>query len=283
MKWGPVWVGACTAARWCDLERGLRTLGCRGRGLGSSTALATIALLAASTVPARAQTSDWTGQFSSNWFLSGNWIGGFPRQTIDANIDTVTPNSTLIATPDALARNLMVGQSGTGMLTIQGGGALADSFGAIGNLAGGLGAVTVTGAGSSWSNAGNIVIGGQGTGTLAIQDGGAVSSTGGSVGLSAGSNGTVTVTGQASSWIIGPSGGLNIGSFGTGTLTIASGGRVVNFTSNVANIGNGLGSQGSVTVTGPGSSWSNLLGVNIGNRAPAPSRLQTVASSTGRS
>ena len=69
-----------------------------------------------------------------------------------------------------------------------------------------------------------------------------------------------------SSWINGPSGGLNIGSFGTGTLTIASGGRVINFTSNVANIGNGLGSQGTVTVTGPGSSWSNLLGVNIGNR-----------------
>ena len=43
--------------------------------------------------------------------------------------------------------------------------------GAIGNLPGGVGTVTVTGAGSSWSNAGNMVVGGQGTGTLIIQDG----------------------------------------------------------------------------------------------------------------
>ena len=116
------------------------------------------------------------------------------------------------------------------MLTIQTGGTLANSFGTVGNLPGGLGTVTVTGAGSNWSNAGSVVVGGQGTGTLTIQDGGTVNSGGGSVGLSAGSTGTVTVTGPGSSWINGPSGGLNIGSFGTGTLTIANGGRVINIT-----------------------------------------------------
>ena len=50
---------------------------------------------------------------------------------------------------------------------------------------------------------------------------------GGSVGSAVGSTGTVTVTGPGSSWNNGPSGGLNIGSFGTGTLTIANGGRVI--------------------------------------------------------
>src|SRR4029077_10794915 len=79
------------------------------------------------------------------------------------------------------------------------------------------------------------------------------------------SNGTVTVTGPGSSWINGPSGGLNIGSFGTGTLTIANGGKVINITNFTANIGNGTGSQGMVTVTGAGSAWSNSSGVNIGN------------------
>jgi len=74
----------------------------------------------------------------------------------------------------------------------------------------------------------------------------------------------VTVTGPGSSWINGPSGGLNIGSFGTGTLTIANGGTVINITPNVANIGNGPGSQGTVTVTGAGSIWSNSSGVNVG-------------------
>ena len=155
----------------------------------------------------------------------------FPRQTNDGNINTVTPNSTVIASPGAVARNLSVGVNGTGMLTIQTGGTLADSFGTVGNLPGGVGTVTVTGAGSNWSNAGGVVVGGLGTGTLTIQDGGTVNSGGGgSIGLSAGSTGTVTVTGPGSSWINGPSGGLNIGSFGTGTLTIANGGRVINIT-----------------------------------------------------
>ena len=151
------------------------------------------------------------------------------------------------------------------MLTIQTGGTLANSSGAVGNLPGGLGTVTVTGAASSWSNAAGVVVGGLGTGTLTIQDGGTVTGGGGSVGQSAGSTGTVMVTGPGSSWSNGLSGGLNIGSFGTGTLTIANGGRVINITNFAANIGNGAGSQGIVTVTGAGSTWSNSSGVNIGN------------------
>ena len=119
----------------------------------SFTGLATIALLAASTGSTQAQTN-WTGRFSSEWFLSGNWTAGLPRQTTDGNINTVTPNPTVIDKPGAAARTLSVGANAMGMLTIESGGTLADSFGTIGNLAGGLGTVTVTGAGSSWSNAG---------------------------------------------------------------------------------------------------------------------------------
>ncbi len=226
--------------------------------------LATIALFAASTVSTHAQTN-WTGQFSSNWFLSGNWDAGFPRQTTDGNIDTVTPNPTVVATPGALARNLTIGSNGTGMLTIQAGGTLADSFGTVGNLPGGLGTVTVTGAGSSWSNAGGVVVGGLGTGTLIIEDGGTLSGGGGSIGQSAGSTGTVTVSGAGTSWMNGPSGGLNIGGFGTGTLTIANGATVINFTNFTANIGNGASGQGMVTVTGAGSIWANSSGLDIGN------------------
>ena len=124
--------------------------------------------------------------------------------------------------------------------------------------------MTVTGSGSNWSTAGSVVVGGQGTGTLTIQDGGTVNSGGGSVGLTAGSKGAVTVTGPDSTWTNGLSGGLNIGAFGTGTLMIANGGRVINITSNAANIGEFAGSQGTVTVTGAGSTWTNSSGVNIG-------------------
>ena len=56
------------------------------------------------------------------------------------------------------------------------------------------------------------------------------------------------------------SGGLNIGSFGTGTLMIANGGMVNNTTPVSANIGKAVGSQGTVTVTGAGSTWSNSSG-----------------------
>jgi outer membrane autotransporter protein len=214
-------------------------------------------------VPAHAQ-SEWTGQFTSNWFLAGNWIGGITIQTRDADINTATPNSTVISTPGALARNLTVGANGTGGLTIQNGGTLANSFGTVGDLPGGVGTGTITGAGSSWSNAGSIVIGGQGIGTLTIENGGAMTSGGGSVGLSGGSMGTVIVTGPGSSWINGPSNGLNVGSFGTGTLTITNGGRAIDITPLVTNIGNGAASQGTVTVTGAGSLWSDIAGINIG-------------------
>ena len=152
------------------------------------------------------------------------------------------------------------------MLAIQNGGTLTDFGGFVGNLPGSQGTVTVSGAGSTWTNVGTIVVGGLGTGTLTIQNGGTVNSGGGgSVGLSVGSTGTVMVTGPGSIWNNGPGGGLNIGSFGTGTLTITNGGMVINNTAFTANIGNGAGSQGTVTVTGAGSIWSNSSGVNIGN------------------
>ena len=70
----------------------------------------------------------------------------------------------------------------------------------------------------------------------------------------------MTVTGPGSIWINGTGCGLNIGSFGTGTLMIANGGKFINITPNAANIGKRAGSNGTVTVTGAGSTWSNTSG-----------------------
>ena len=97
----------------------------------------------------------------------------FPRRRGDANINTVTPNPTVVASPGAIAQNLSVGANGTGTLTIQTGGTLNDSFATVGNLPGGRGTVTGTGAGSNWFTAGSVVVGGQrAPGTLTVQDGG---------------------------------------------------------------------------------------------------------------
>ena len=72
-----------------------------------------------------------------------------------------------------------------GTVTVQNGGTLTDFGGFVGNLPGSQGTVTVSGAGSTWTNTSNIVVGGLGTGTLTIQNGGTVNSAaGGSVGQS---------------------------------------------------------------------------------------------------
>ena len=232
----------------------------------SAGLLATIALLAASTAPTHAQ-SNWTGAVSNGWSNPLNWSPvGVPGVATDAIINTVTPNSTEIGGGGATALTLSVGANGTGMLVIQNGGTLTDIGGFIGNLPGGIGVVTVSGAGSRWTNVGTLVVGGLGTGTLTIQNGGVVNSGGGgSVGLLG--SGAVTVTGPGSTWNNTPvtPGGLNIGSFGTGSLTITNGGTVNNSTAFAANIGQGPGSLGTVRVAGAGSSWINSSGVNIGN------------------
>ena len=186
---------------------------------------------------------------------------------------------------DATTQNLIVGQSGVGVLAVQDGGTLTDFGGFVGNLPGSRGTATVSGAGSTWTSTDTIQVGGLGTGTLSIQTGGTVISMGGgSIGLSGSSVGAVTVTGLGSTWNNSPGGGLNIGSFGTGTLSIANGGMVINNTAFTANIGEGANSQGTVTVTGKGSTWSNSSGVNIGKLGTARSRLPTAAlSSPGQS
>jgi outer membrane autotransporter protein len=90
----------------------------------SSRFLAAIALFAASTVSTHAQTN-WTGQFSSNWFLSDNWDASFPRQTTDGNINTVTPNSTVVASPAHWPGIWPSVQTGQGCTTAPGAFALA--------------------------------------------------------------------------------------------------------------------------------------------------------------
>ena len=229
-------------------------------------------------------TAQVTGPASANTLILGLNAGGSGMVTIGGGgLGLLKTTTGLVGSPSgsqgtvvvsgALASwtnsgNLVIGGSGTGTLTIQNGGTVTDIAGFIGNLPGGLGTTTVTGAGSKWSNSGTLVVGGLGMGTLTIQDGGVVNSGGGgSVGLAAGSTGTVTVTGAGSTWnnISVGLNGLNIGSFGTGSLAIANGGMVTNNTGSAANIGNGAGSLGTVKVTGVGSSWINILGVNIGN------------------
>ena len=67
------------------------------------TTTAVMALLSASTVATRAQTS-WTGATSSDWFTATNWTAGVPAGT-NATINTVNPNPTVVAAPGVVSQD----------------------------------------------------------------------------------------------------------------------------------------------------------------------------------
>ncbi len=310
------------------------------RAFVSSRLLAAIALIAAFSAPAQAQ-SVWISPFAGDWTNNNNWSPAFEPTAADDAVNN-RGSTILVTTSGDTANSLTLGQSvgasgamaisaggvlttngsnviggsgagtlnlsaggdfnfgtglalgsgptgsgtvtidgvgsrlsgtgsvivglqGVGTLTVQNGGTLSDFGGFVGNLAGSQGTVIVSGAGSTWTNTGTIQVGAQSTGTVTVENGGTLNSGGGgSVGLSAGSTGTVTVTGPGSVWN-NTGAGLNIGSFGTGILTIANGGMVIDSTPFVTNIGSGAGSRGTATVTGAGSLWSEVAGINIGN------------------
>jgi T5SS/PEP-CTERM-associated repeat protein len=167
--------------------------------------------------------------------------------------------------------DLAVGLFGTGELFVEDGGSVSNSDGIIGGFHGATGTVTVTGAGSTWSNSGDLSIGDHGTGTLSILNGGDVLNTSGFIGRNAtpttSSTGTVTVSGAGSTWT--NSGNLLIGASGTGTMNVSDGGVVLSNTAltvdDRAYIG--LGADGIVTVSGPGSMWTHHGSLHVGNDA----------------
>ncbi|WP_410823788.1 beta strand repeat-containing protein [Methylobacterium oryzisoli] len=174
-----------------------------------------------------------------------------------------TGTATVTGTGSALTStgSLYVGNQGTGTLTVAAGGRMSNTLGAfLGYDFGARGTVTVTGAGSSWTNGSLLQIGVSGTATLTVGDNGSVTSTTGFIGNGAGSTGTATVTGAGSSWA--NSATLYVGNQGTGTLIVQDGGRVSN---TVGVLGNNPGARGTVTVTGAGSTWSSTRDVTVGN------------------
>lgn len=157
--------------------------------------------------------------------------------------------------------DLAVGSSGTGAINITGGAdvTVADDT-ALGVNATSVGNVSVSGPGSTWSNTGDLTVGGSGTGMLNLSSGGQLSNAIGYLGHSAGSNGSATIDGNGSLWTNGTN--LYVGYLGNGMLNITGGGDVVN--NNLAHIGHGSGTTGSVTVSGAGSTWTNPTNLNVG-------------------
>ncbi len=165
--------------------------------------------------------------------------------------------------------DLYVGMFGNGVLNITDGGLVSNNGsvpgGVIADQPGSTGAVTVTGAGSTWV-AMIVTVGGAGEGALDITDGGFVGSDTCLLGRESGSSGTLAVSGAGSTWT--NTKRLTIGGFGSGVLNITNGGVVNSGDSNDlhTSIGSGLDSIGVVTVSGAGSQWINSDKLHIGEQ-----------------
>ncbi len=130
-----------------------------------------------------------------------------------------------------------------------------DGGAAAGNTAG----VLVAGADAEWTVSDNLFVGGTGQGWLTIQNGGLVSNRFGSV--NAAQNGSAQVTVSASTWnntlalLVGADGG-------GGTVSVQNQGQL---TSVDGYVGRNAGGDGSVTVRGPGSAWTNSGFLRVGD------------------
>jgi T5SS/PEP-CTERM-associated repeat protein len=178
------------------------------------------------------------------------------------------------ATP-ALPRGFVVGNLGTGNVTISSGGSISNvligtpdvpvSATVIGAGAAAVGHVTVTGAGSRWDNSDRFVIAFDGQGVVDVMAGGVLNTIGVSLGRNPGGRAEVTVDGPGSSFLE-TRNGMGVGEFGTGTLTVSGGGTV---TSTNFAIGNHVGAMGKVAISGTGShlsvSGDPSQGTNQGN------------------
>ena len=173
--------------------------------------------------------------------------------------------------------DVIIGQEGDGTLDIQMGGSVSGEEGYIGNGPGGVGIVTVTGTdgsgkASTLSLLQSLNIGYPGTGTLNVEAGGHVA-VGRRVNVGVDGRGNIEVSNggtlasddaivgvydrgevvlkSGASWIM--PGQLTVGWGDEGILRIEDGATLV---SNQGYVGSEVDGDGSVTVTGAGSSWT---------------------------
>lgn len=152
-----------------------------------------------------------------------------------------------------------------GRVTLSNGGRLSSLQGIIGDLAGSVGTMTVTGSGSLWQTSSDLNVGRIGNGTLNIALGGDVTAARSLIGNNAGSMGVATVTGDGSTWIT--SGNLYAGNEGDGTLRVADGSSV---SASRVIIANRAGSTGKV-----------IIGAAIGQTLAGRGALDTTAITFG--
>ena len=158
-----------------------------------------------------------------------------------------------LAAAGGMAGNIAVGYQNSGSLAVQNGAQVASALTYIGYGAGSTGTATVSGTGSSWALSGDLHIGDSGTGTLAVSNGGTITGVNTYLGYNAGSSGTLTLDGAGTA--LNDSGSIYVGYGGTGTMALTNGATAT------ATGGLSIGANGSVTISGTGSTLSGNAGV----------------------
>jgi T5SS/PEP-CTERM-associated repeat protein/autotransporter-associated beta strand protein len=167
--------------------------------------------------------------------------------------------------PWSVGGQLSVGDTFAGAMDVDGGSDVSNADGYVANNAGSNGTVTVSGAGSTWSNTGELRMGNFGTGTLNISAGGAVSVTGNArLGNAAGGIGTATVDGAGSMFT--SDNFILVGREGNGTLDIQNSGVASDLIGGIAIF---EGSTGAVTVSGLGAAWNNTNELQVADGGSA--------------
>lgn len=152
-----------------------------------------------------------------------------------------------------LGDTLVIGDEGSGTLTIRKGGVVGSGAARIASsMAGGQGAVTVDGAGSRWSVDGTLNLGELGEGTLTISNGGAVDADSVVIGVT----GTLTIGAPVASAPVAA------GALDTDSIVMGGAGAGLIFNHSSANYTLGADISGGGSIVQMGSGTTTLIGDN---------------------
>lgn len=146
--------------------------------------------------------------------------------------------------------NLEVGSTGTGSLSVTGGGVVDADHIVIGANSGSTGTARVSGAGSRLQSRGDLEVGLDGNGSMTVEAGGVVTSRDGYVATRGPSTSSVTVTGGGSSWTMSGTFFVGAGSGTAGNVVVSADGDIRAASLRLAEL---AGSSGTLTISGAGS------------------------------
>ena len=196
---------------------------------------------------------------------SAGYIGNNSGATGAASVDG--PGSTW-----TVGNYLYVNYGGDAALSITNGGQVINNYGYISGTSYDftLPAIAhVDGLGSIWTNNKSLAVGAFRSGTLDITHGGTVSSQGGFVGGSngaIGSSGIVNIDGVGSTWKNSNSLIIGDGSGSNGTVSVTHGGSLSS--SGNSYVGFSPSATGNALISGAGSIWTNSGSLNLGAGTP---------------